>query len=127
VGYGWEDRRFDDRFDNRSRGGLGLELVEVLEGLAGGAAGALDTPLELGEGLAAAGGGLTERVLGVGLKVFLVVEGPHLGFGNTEPALEPLAVDEVVHEGSGFGGGGIVGVVVFLDELLEVCEFLRGE
>ena len=109
------------------QGGFGLELLEVLKGLAGGAAGALDAPLELGEGFAAAGGGLTERVLGVGTVVFLVVVGPDLGFGGAEAALEPLAVDQVVDEGAGFGGGGIVVVVVFLDELLQVCEFFGGE
>ena len=101
--------------------------MEVLKGLAGGAAGALDAPLELGEGFAAVGGGLTEGVLGVGTVVFLVVVGPDLGFGGAEAALEPLAVDQVVHEGSGFGGGGIVALVVFVDELLEVGEFLGGE
>ena len=56
---------FDDRFDDRGRGGLGLELVEVLKGLAGGAAGALDAPLELAEGFGlAAGGGLAEGIVG---------------------------------------------------------------
>ena len=36
-----------------------MELLEVLKGLAGGAAVALDAPLELGEGFAAVGSGLT--------------------------------------------------------------------
>ena len=36
-------------------------------------------------------------------------------------------MDEVVDEGAGFGGGGIVALVVFVDELLEVGEFLGGE
>jgi hypothetical protein len=118
-------------FGGRVRGGFGWggrrELLEVLKGLAGGAARTLDAPLKLGEGFAAAGGGLTERVLGVGLEVFLMVEGPELSFGGTQAALEPLAVDEVVHEGSGFGGGGIVGVVVFVDQLFEIGEFFGRE
>ena len=82
--------------------------MQVLKGLAGGTAGTFDTPLELGEGFAAVGGGLTERVFGVGLEVFLMVEGPELGFGGSQAALEPLAVDEVVNERTGFGGGGVV-------------------
>ena len=118
-------RRLGDR--GGCGGGFGLELLEVLKGLAGGAAGTFHAPLELGEGFAAVGGGLTERVLGVGPVVFLVVVGPDLGFGGAQAALEPLAVDEVVDEGSGFGGGGVVALVVFVDELLEVGEFLGGE
>jgi hypothetical protein len=106
---------------------FGVELLKVLKGLTGGATGALDAPLELGEGFAAAGGGLTEGVLRVGPVVFLVVVGPDLGFGGTQAAFEPLAVYEVVDEGSGLGGGGIVALVVFVDELLEVGEFLGGE
>jgi hypothetical protein len=81
----------------------------------------------LGEGFAAVGGSLSEGILGVGLEAFLVAEGPHLGFGGTQTALEPLAVYEVVHEGSGFGCGGLVAVVVFLDELLQVRELFGGE
>ena len=34
---------------------------------------------------------------------------------------------KVVNEGAGFGGGGIVTLVVLVDELLEVGEFLGGE
>jgi len=105
----------------------GMELLEVLKGLARGATGALDAPLELGEGFAAAGGGLTEGVLRVRPVGFLMVVCPDLGFGGTEAAFEPLAVNEVVHEGAGFGGAGIVALVVFVDELLEVGEFLGGE
>ena len=83
-------------------------MLEILKGLAGGAAGALDAPLELGEGFAAAGGGLTEGVIGVGPVVFLVVVGPDLGFGGAQATLEPLAVDQIIDKGSGFGCGGIV-------------------
>ena len=104
-----------------------MELLEVLKGLAGGAAGTLDAPLELGEGFAAIGGGLTERVLWVGTVVFLVVVGPDLSFGGAQAALEPLTIYKVVNEGAGFGGGGIVALVVFVDELLEVGEFLGGK
>jgi hypothetical protein len=101
--------------------------LEVLQGLTGGAAGALDAPLELGEGFAAAGGRLTEGVLRVGTVVFLMVVGPDLGFGGTQAALKPLAIYKVVDEGAGFGGGGIVALVVFVDELLEVGEFFGGK
>ena len=104
-----------------------LELLEVLQGLAGGAARALDAPLELGEGFAAVGGGLTEGVFGVGTVVFLVVVGPDLGFGGAQAALEPLTIYKVVDQGAGFGGGWIVALVVFVDELLEVGEFFGGE
>ena len=102
-------------------------MLEVLKGLAGGAAGTLDAPLELGEGFAAVGGGLTEGIFGVGAVVFLVVVGPDLGFGGAQAALEPLTIYKVVHEGAGFGGGGIVAGVVFVDELLEVSELLGRE
>jgi hypothetical protein len=95
-----------------------VELLEVLKGLAGGAAGTLDPPLELGEGFTAVGSGLTEGIFGVGPVVFLVVVGPDLSFGGTQAALEPLTIYKVVHEGAGFGGGGIVAVIVFVDELL---------
>ena len=33
-GYGWQVSRFGDWLDKRSRGSLGPELVEILEGLA---------------------------------------------------------------------------------------------
>jgi hypothetical protein len=81
----------------------------------------------LGEGLAAAGGGLTEGVLGVGPVVLLMVVGPELGFGGAEAAFQPLAVNEIVKDGAGFGCSGVVVIVVFLDELLEVREFLGWE
>jgi len=119
------------RFGIRAGDGFGLrrclELLEVLHGLAGGAAGALHAPLELGEGFAAAGGGLAERVLGVGPEVLLVVEGPDLSFGGAQAALEPLAVDEVIDERTGFRGGWIVALVPLFDQLFEVGEFFGGE
>jgi hypothetical protein len=37
-----------------------------------------------------------------------VVECPELGFGDVEAAEGPLAADEVVDQGAGFGGGGMV-------------------
>jgi hypothetical protein len=95
--------------------GFGLELVQVLEGLAGGTAGTFHAPLKLGEDFAAVGGGLTERVLGVGSEAFLIGVGPELGFGGAQAAFEPLAVDEVVHESPGFGSGGMVALVVLVD------------
>jgi hypothetical protein len=101
--------------------------MEILKGLTVGSAGALEAPLELGEGFAAIGGSLTEWVLWIGPEILFVVVGPDLGFGDAQAALEPLAVDEVVHERSGFRGGGVVALVVFVDQLLEVSEFLGGE
>jgi hypothetical protein len=78
-------------------------LFEILEGTFAGAAGALGAPLQLGEGFSPAGGGLTEGVLVVGTEFPLVIVGPELGFGGAEAAFEPLAIDEVVDEGAGFG------------------------
>jgi len=65
---------------------LCLELLKVLQCLAGGAAGTFHAPLKLGEGFAAVGGGLAEGVLGVGAVIFLVVVGPDLGFGGAVSA-----------------------------------------
>ena len=50
-----------------------------------------------------------------------------MSFGGAQAALEPLTIYKVVDEGAGFGGGGIVALVVFVDELLEVGEFFGGE
>ena len=41
--------------------------------------------------------------------------------------LEPLAADEVVEEGTGFGGGGKVVLVVLVDEQFEIGELFGGE
>jgi hypothetical protein len=107
--------------------GFGLELFEVLEGALRGAAGAIDAPLEMAEGFGLAAGGLAEGILFVGGVGVLVVEGPELGFGDIEAAEGPLAADEIVDEGSGFGGGGMVVLVILFDEEFEIGEFLRGE
>jgi hypothetical protein len=88
--------------------GLGLEFSEFLEGALAGAAGAVEAPLELAEGFGLVAGGLAEGIFVIGLKGVLVVVCPKLGFGGAEAALEPLAVDEVVDQGAGFGGGGAV-------------------
>ena len=88
----------------RGRGGFsgrlggGFEFSEALAGEGGGAAVAFDAPLELGEGLAAVGGGLAEGKVLVGAVALLVVVLPDLVFRDTEAALEPLAIDEVVDE-----------------------------
>ena len=106
---------------------FGFELFEVLEGALAGAAGAIDAPLELAEGFGLAAGGLTEGVLVVGSLGVLVVECLQLGFGLMQTALEPLAADEVVDEGTGFGGGGIVVLVVLVDEEFEIGKFFGGK
>src|ERR1022692_3933691 len=43
-----------------------------------------------------------------------------------EAALEPLAADEVVEEGTGFGGGGVVMLVVLVDEQFEIGRSSRA-
>ena len=106
---------------------FGLELFELLEGALAGTAGAVEAPLELAEGLGLMAGGLTEGIFVIGLEGVVVVVCPKLGFGGAEAALEPLAVDEVVDEGAGFGGGGAVALVVLGDEEFEIGEFLGRE
>src|ERR1017187_8555411 len=105
----------------------GFELLEVLEGALAGTAGAIDAPLELAEGFGPAADGLAEGILVVGGPGVLFVECPKLGFGGMEAALEPLAADEVGEEGTGFGGGGVVMLVVLVDEQFEIGEFFGGE
>jgi hypothetical protein len=102
-------------------------LFEIQEGALAGAAGAVEAPLELAEGFGPLAGDLTEGIFVIGLEAVLVVVCPKLGFGGTEAALEPLAVDEVVYEGAGVGGGGVMVVVILFDEEFEIGEFLGGE
>ena len=92
-----------------------------------GAAGGIDAVLEFGEGSGVAGGGLSERVLlfaGVGALGLVL---PHLSFGGAVAPEEPFAVDDLVEIEAGFGGVGVVALVVVVDELLEVGEFFGGE
>ena len=107
--------------------GLGLELLEGLEGAVAGAAGGIDAVLEFGEGGGVGGGGISEGVLLVFVEDVVVLVGPHFGFDAVEAAEHPLAADEVVEEGTGFGGGGMVALIILVDEELEVGEFLGGE
>ena len=107
--------------------GLGLEFFEFLEGALAGAAGAVEAPLELAEGFGLVAGDLTEGIFVIGLEGVLVVVCPKLGFGGAEAALEPLAVDEVVDEGAGFGGGGMVALVVFVDQEFEIGDLFGRE
>jgi hypothetical protein len=107
--------------------GFGLELFELLEGTLAGTASAVEAPLELAEGFGLMAGGLAEGIFVIGLKGVAVVVCPELGFGGTEAALEPLAVDEVVDEGAGFGGGGMVALVVLGDEEFEIGESFGRE
>jgi hypothetical protein len=105
----------------------GFELLEGVEGAVEGAAGGIDAPLELAEGLGFIHSGLAEG------KVVLLAEGflmgifEQLGFGDGEAAEGPLAADEVVEQDAGFRGGGAVALVELVDELLEVGEVLGGE
>jgi hypothetical protein len=57
----------------------------------------------------------------------VVLELEYLDFGDAQAAEGPLAVDEVVDEGAGFGSGGAVVVVILVDELLEVGKAFVGE
>jgi hypothetical protein len=118
-------------FDRWGGGGGGLsfgfELFELLEGALAGTAGAINAPLELAEGFGLAADGLTEGILVIRGEGVLVVECPELSFGDIEPAESPLAADEVVEEGAGFGGRGMVVLVVLVDEEFEIGEFFGGE
>jgi hypothetical protein len=101
--------------------------LEGVEGAVEGAAGGIDAPLELAEGLMVAHAGLAEGKIvfhGVGFLVGIFKE---LGFGGAEAAEGPFAADEVVEHDAGFGGGGVVALVILVDELLEVGEVLGGE
>src|ERR1035438_6243163 len=107
--------------------GFGLEFLEGIEGAEAGAAGGVETVLEFGEGGGVAGGGLSERgFLWVAVLVVALVL-PGLGFGGAEAAESPLAVDEVVDEAAGVGGGGAVVVVEVGDELVEVGKVFGGQ
>ena len=114
-------------YDGRGGGGGGFELLEGVEGAVEGTAGGIDAPLELAELLVFVHAGLAEGKIvfqGVGFLVGIFKE---LGFGDAEAAEGPLAADEVVEQDAGFGGGGLMAVVVLVDELLEVGEFFGRE
>jgi hypothetical protein len=102
-------------------------LLEGVEGAVEGAAGGIDAPLELTEGLGVLQAGLAEgKIVFLG-EGFLVGIFEELGFGGGEAAEGPLAADEVVEEDAGFGGGGVVALVELGGELLEAGEVLGGE
>ncbi len=73
------------------------------------------------------GGGLTERVVLFHTIGVLLLEGPHFGFDAVEAAEGPLAADQIVEEAAGFGGSGLVALVILVDEELEVGEVLFRE
>jgi hypothetical protein len=109
------------------RGGRGFELLEGVEGAIEGAAGGIDAPLELAEGLVLVHAGLAEGKIVFRGEGFLVGIFKELGFGGAEAAEGPLAADDFIEHDAGFGGGGVVALVELVDELLEVGEFLGGE
>ncbi len=73
------------------------------------------------------GGGLSKDELLIFVEGNVVLEGPHFCFGAVEAAEKPLAADEVVNEAAGLGGGGVVELVILVDEALEVGELFGGE
>jgi hypothetical protein len=101
--------------------------LEGVEGAVEGAAGGIDAPLELAECLVFVHAGLAEGELVLFAVGFLVGILKELGLGGAEAAEGPLAADEVVEQEAGFGGSGVVALVVLVDELLEVGEFLGGK
>src|ERR1035438_1565125 len=98
-----------------------------MEGAVEGAAGGVDAPLELAEGLGFLHARLAEGELVLLAEGFLMGIFEQLGFGDAEAAEGPLAADEVVEQDAGFGGGGAVVLVELVDELLEVGDLFGGE
>src|ERR1019366_5851979 len=74
-----------------------------------------------------AGGGLSEGVLLWVAELVVALILPGLGFGDAEAAEHPLAIDEVVDEAAGVGGGGAVVVVEVGDQLVEVGKVFGRE
>ena len=111
------------------RGGCGfaLETLEGFERAVAGAASGVEAVLEFGEGRGVVGGRLAERVIALIEDGAGVLEWPHLRFGFVEAAEGPLAADKIVDEAAGFGGGGVVALVVLVDELLDIGEFFGGK
>jgi hypothetical protein len=101
--------------------------LEGIEGAEAGAAGGIEAVLELGEGGGVAGGGLSEGVLLWVAVLVVALILPRLGFGGAEAAEHPLAVDKVVDEAAGIGGGGLVVLVVVFGELVEVGKVFGRE
>ncbi|HEY3616641.1 MAG TPA: hypothetical protein VGK96_07485, partial [Candidatus Sulfotelmatobacter sp.] len=91
------------------------------------AAGGVHAVLKAGKRASILGGGVSEGVL-IGTAVCgVILVQPRLGFGGTEAAEVPLAVDELVYEAAGFGGGGIETAVALLDEFVELGDVFGGE
>ena len=102
-------------------------MPEGLEGAVKGAAGGIDAPLQLAEMFRVAGAGLAEGQIFTRAEGLLVGELPELGFGGAKAAQGPLAMDEFIDEEAGFGGSGVVVVVILFGEMVEVSQFLTGE
>ena len=98
-----------------------------MEGAVEGAAGGIDAPLELSEGLGALGADLAEGEIEVGAEDVLESIVPELGFGGAEAAEGPFAGDELVDEAAGFRGGGLVVAVVVGGEGVELGAGFGGE
>jgi hypothetical protein len=101
--------------------------LEGVEGAVEGAAGGIDAPLELAEGLVLVHAGLAEGELILLAEGFLVGIFKELGFGGAEAAEGPFAADWVVEQEAGFWGGRVVALVVLVDELVEIGGLFGGE
>ena len=108
--------------------GLAASWRSCSEGAVAAAAGGIDAALDGGEGLHVLGDDFALAVgFGDGAEALVILVIPEGGFGGVEAAEGPFGADEVVDEAAGVGGGGLVGGVVFVDELLEVGGVLAGD
>ena len=99
---------------------LGLETLELVEGVAVVALGRVDAALEAGEVVAVVAEGLGEgdfenRIL------------PHLALDSAEAAEEPFAIDEGIDEHALLRGGGVEAVVVIGGEVFELRDGFAGD
>ena len=73
------------------------------------------------------GGGVSEGVLLRTAEGSFILVAPGLGFGGAKAAEVPFAVDELVDQAAGFGGGGIEAAVTLLDEVVEFGDVFGRE
>ena len=114
-----------------SGGGLGLagglDLLQLVKGVAVRAPGGIDAALEALEGPAAVGEGVAEGGIFVGIKEVGDGVFPNLGFDSGEAAELPVVADEGVDEEPLFGRGGLEAVEILGGEGVEVPGLLAGD